>query len=112
MQAHQRLGPGLLEVVYRQALLCELKRAGLAALGEVPIDVQYDGMTLDCGFRADVIVESKVIVELKAVERLLPIHSAQLLTYMKCAHLPVGLLINFNSIHLRDGVKRIVLSRR
>jgi GxxExxY protein len=111
MRVHQRLGPGLLEVIYRQALLHELKTAGLRTLAEVPIDVEYDGIQLGCGFRADMIVESKVILELKAVERILPLHAAQLLTYMKTARLRVGLLINFNAVHLRHGLKRIVLSR-
>ena len=110
MKVHERLGPGLLEVIYRQALMRELKKAGLSAVAEVAIDVEYDDVLLECGFRADVIVESRLLLELKAVERLLPIHSAQLLTYMKVSRLPVGLLINFNSIHLRHGLKRIVLS--
>jgi GxxExxY protein len=108
MRVHRHLGPGLLESTYRAAMLRELELADLRALGEVAIGMNYKGLPIDCGFRADIVVEGKVIVELKAVERILPIHCAQLLTYLKLTGMRVGLLVNFNTVHLRDGLKRVV----
>src|SRR5689334_24928790 len=108
MRVHSTLGPGLLESAYRAALVRELQLEGLHCVAEVPVDMAYKGVSLECGFRADIVVEGKVIVELKTVERILPIHAAQLLTYLKLARMRVGLVINFNTLHLRDGLKRLV----
>jgi GxxExxY protein len=108
MEVHRVWGPGLLESAYRECLVRELGTRGLAVKREVAIPVAYKGERLDCGFRADVIVEDSVILELKACERLLPIHEAQLLTYLKLCGIRVGLLINFNSTSLRLGIRRLV----
>ena len=106
---HAALGPGLLEAAYQTCLGYELQSAGLTIRREVPLKLRYKGRELDCGYRADLIVEDRVLVELKTVERLAPIHKAQLMTYLKLSGLRVGLLINFNSIHLRSGIQRIVI---
>jgi GxxExxY protein len=109
IEVHRALGPGLLENAYRECLMAELSLCGLRATRETPISVTYKGVQLDCGFRADIIVEEAVLLELKAVERLLPIHDAQLLTYLKlCGH-RVGLLLNFNATSLRHGIRRLVV---
>ena len=109
IEVHRQLGPGLLECAYRACLLHELSRAGLEARSEVPIPIVFRDLQLDCGFRADIIVGDSVIVELKAVERLLPIHDAQLLTYLKLTKIPVGLLMNFNHATLKQGIRRLAL---
>lgn len=109
LEVHRTLGPGLLESAYEQCLAYELARAQLPFQLQVALPVNYKGLQLDCGYRIDVLVDGKLIVELKSVEQLLPIHEAQLLTYMKLARVPVGLLINFNVPLLRHGIKRLVL---
>ena len=106
IEVHRQLGPGLLESVYRKCLFEELLMARLEATMEVPIPIAYKGRMLDCGFRADIVVHNRVLLELKAVERLLPIHEAQLLTYLKLANIPVGFLMNFNSVPLKQGIRR------
>jgi GxxExxY protein len=108
-RVHTELGPGLLESAYRTCLAFELRDAGLVAEAEVPIPLHYRGMRLDCGYRADLVVEKRVLIELKSVERLLPIHSAQTITYLKLSGLRVGLLMNFNSISLASAFRRLVL---
>jgi GxxExxY protein len=108
IEVHRALGPGLLESAYLVSLLHEFKLVGLKARSEVSLPVEYKGVRLDCGYRIDVIVEETVIIELKAVEKLLPVHEAQLITYLKLTGLPVGLLINFNVPLLKDGIRRIV----
>lgn len=107
MKVHSHLGPGLLESVYESCLAYELRNRGLNVQTQAPLPVIYEGMTMNIGYRLDVLVQGCVIVELKAVERLEPLHEAQLLTYLKLSRLPVGLLINFNSIHLRNGARRL-----
>jgi len=109
LEVHRALGPGLLESAYEQCLAHELRAEGIAAAVQEPLPIRYKGLQLDAGYRVDLLVEDALIVELKAVERLLPIHEAQLLTYMKLAHIKVGLLINFNAVRLRTGIKRFVL---
>jgi GxxExxY protein len=109
IDVHRGLGPGLLESVYAQCLAFELARAGISFEAEKPIPVAYKDVRLDCGFRVDLMVENSLIVEAKAVEKLLPIHRAQLLTYMKVTQMRVGLLINFNCRTLREGLVRLVL---
>jgi len=106
---HRELGPGLLESAYEACLVHECAKAGLATQRQAPIPVRYDSVSLDCGYRADLIVESRVLVELKAIDELAPIHEAQLLTYLRLTGLKTGLLINFNVRTLVDGIKRRVL---
>ncbi|NUN08358.1 MAG: GxxExxY protein [Ignavibacteriaceae bacterium] len=107
-KVHYKLGPGLLESVYRECLLFEMKKAGLKALKEVPISVVYDEIKMDCGFRADIIAEEKVVVEVKAVEALNSVFLAQTLTYLRLTNCKLGLLINFHVIKIKDGIKRVV----
>ncbi len=109
IEVHKALGPGLLESAYEECLVQELNLQGLPHRRQHPLPIEYKGVRLDCGYRIDVLVDDRLILELKAVERLLPIHEAQLLTYMRIARVPVGLLINFNVSRLRDGIKRFVL---
>jgi len=108
IEVHRELGPGLLESAYEECLCHELTLRGLRFRRQVELPVEYKGIKLDCGYRMDVVVDELVVVELKAVEKLLAIHEAQLLTYLKLSHRTVGLLINFNVPLLRDGLKRIV----
>jgi len=108
IEIHRALGPGLLESAYEECLCYELSRRSLAFERQVSLPVSYGPVKLDCGYRMDVVVAGAVIVELKTVEKLLPIHEAQLLTYLKLSGRSVGLLINFNVPALKDGVKRIV----
>ncbi|MFC6221974.1 GxxExxY protein [Hymenobacter artigasi] len=106
-RVHTVLGPGLLESVYEVALAHELRKAGLLVATQVEMPVVYDGIRLDLAFRADMIVESKVILELKSVEYLAPVHSKQLLNYLRLSGLKTGLLINFNTISLKDQLIRL-----
>jgi len=108
IEIHKTIGPGLVESAYEECLCHELRLAGLGFERQRPLPVSYKGVHLDCGYRIDLIVEGKLIVELKTVQELLPIHEAQLLTYLKLSGLAVGLLINFNVPALRRGIKRIV----
>jgi GxxExxY protein len=108
MAAHSRLGPGLLESVYHVCLAHELRKRGVSFESNVQLPISYDGMLLDGGFRLDFLVEGEVIVELTAVERIHPVHQAQLYSYLRLRGSRVGLLINFNVVHLRDGITRIV----
>ena len=109
IEVHRTLGPGLLESTYRQCLAYELSHSGISFQMEVPLPVRYKDTLLDCGYRIDLLVSGDLIVEVKAVETLLPIHQAQILTYMRLAKIPVGLLINFNVLKLQNGIKRFVL---
>ena len=109
IEVHRNLGPGLLESTYRQCLACELSHASISFQMKVPLPVRYKEMLLDCGYRIDLLVSGDLIVEIKCVEALLPIHQAQILTYMKLAKIPTGLLINFNVTKLQSGIKRFVL---
>ena len=108
MKVHSALGPGLLESAYEACLIRELRKRGLRVEAQVPISVVYDGETLDVGYRADLIVEALVLVELKSVETVLPVHKAQLFSYLRLSGMQVGLLINFNVEHLKDGIKRVI----
>lgn len=107
-KVHSQLGPGLLESAYQACLLHELQSRELVVKREVPVPIAYDGLKLDVGFRVDLLVNDKVVVELKAVDKLLPIHMAQVLTYLKLTGCRLGYLLNFNVVHLRDGIKRVV----
>jgi iron complex transport system substrate-binding protein len=108
LQIHARLGPGLLESVYSRLLAHELGQRGLTVRREVPVPLMYDGIRFEEGFRADLIVEDSVLVELKSVETFAPVHSKQVLTYLKLLDYRLGLLINFGAPLLKDGVRRIV----
>jgi len=105
---HTTLGPGLLESVYLEILIYELKKAGLKCEKEVGVPVHYEDVKLDLGFRADLIVENLVIVELKAVEKVLPVHKKQLMTYLRLTGMKLGLLVNFNVNLIKDGIERVV----
>ena len=105
---HSALGPGLLESAYEACLAHELRKRGLRVRVQVPLPIVYDGVRIDLGYRIDLLVDDAVVVELKAVTRLHPIHEAQLLSYLKLSGHRVGLLINFHSLHLRDGIRRMV----
>jgi len=109
MRVHTLLGPGLLESVYEACLLHELLKNDIEAARQVSLPVIYDGQRVECGFRIDLLVERSLILELKCVEQFMPIHRAQVLTYLKLTGLSLALLINFNVVHLRDGIKRVVL---
>ncbi len=106
---HSKLGPGLLESAYLAFMIYELEKRGLQVAKEVPLPVVYEDVRLDLGYRIDLIVNDCVLVELKAVEKLHPIHEAQLLTYLKLTGKRLGLLINFNTRLIKDGIKRMVL---
>ena len=109
IEVHRELGPGLLESAYEQCLAYELSCAGIRFAIQAALPVEYKQIRLDCGYRVDFLVEEQLIVELKSVERLLKIHEAQLLTYMRLAEVKVGLLLNFNVEVLKQGLKRLVL---
>jgi GxxExxY protein len=109
IEVHRQLGPGLLESAYEQCLCHELHICGLPFQRQVDLPVSYKGIKLDCGYKIDLIVCDQVVVELKAIERILPLHEAQLLTYLKLSDKPVGLLINFNVPLLTRGIIRRVL---
>jgi GxxExxY protein len=108
IEVHRALGPGLLESAYEECLAHELSLAGISFARQVPLPVNYKSVQLDCGYRLDFVVEATVVLELKAVDGLQPIHEAQLLTYLKLGGWPIGLLINFNVPVLKKGIKRMV----
>lgn len=109
LEVHRNLGPGLLESTYRECLAYELSQTGIPFQMEMPLPVRYKGSLLDCGYRIDLLVSGDLIVEIKSVETLLPIHQAQILTYMRLTKVPVGLLINFNVTKLQNCIRRFVL---
>jgi GxxExxY protein len=109
IEVHRGLGPGLLESAYEECLCFELEQARLNHEKEVPLPIVYKAVKLDCGYRMDIVVEERVVIELKTVDRLMPIHEAQLLTYLKLSRIKTGLLLNFNSATLKDGLRRLVL---
>ncbi len=108
IRVHSALGPGLLESAYEACLLYELEKAGLKATRQVPVPLMYNEVELDVGYRIDLLVEEIVIVEVKAVEQLLPIHTAQLLSYLRLSGRKLGYLLNFNTVQMRKGIKRVV----
>jgi len=105
---HSALGPGLLESVYEAALIYELKSQGFEVQNQVPVKVKYNSIILDIDLRLDIIVDNRVILELKSVTELLPIHKKQLLTYMRLTNIKLGYVINFNEYSLKDGIERVV----
>jgi len=108
IEVHRHLGPGLLESAYQSCLAFELKQLGVKLEEQKPLPVVYKQVRLDCGYRLDLVVEDEIIVEIKAIEKLLPIHEAQLLSYLRLAKKRVGLLMNFHVPVLKNGLKRIV----
>ena len=109
IEVHRNLGPGLLESTYEQCLAHELKTAGIPFKLQHPLPVEYKDLKLDCGYRIDLLVDNSLIIELKSVDNVLPIHQAQLLTYMKLSGIRIGLLMNFNVKYIKSGIKRMVL---
>ena len=109
IEVHKILGPGLLESAYEECLTFELSKAGLNVKRQKPVPVVYKTIKLECGYRIDLLVENEVVVELKSIDVFAPVHTAQILTYMKFAEKKIGLLINFNVTKLVDGIKRYVL---
>jgi GxxExxY protein len=108
IKVHNKLGPGLLESAYKECLFYELSKSDLIVEKEKPLPLIYEEVRLDCGYRLDIFVENKIIVEVKSVEQLHDIHLAQTLTYLKLINRRIGLLINFNVLRLKDGIKRVV----
>jgi GxxExxY protein len=108
IEVHKVLGPGLLESAYEECLCLELRIRRISFERQKPLPVKYKGKSLDCGYRLDMVVENRVILELKACERIDEIHKAQLLTYLKLSELKIGLLLNFNVPFMKDGIIRIV----
>ena len=105
---HKELGPGLLESAYEACFARELQLRGIKCERQVEVPLRYKGALIEVGYRADLLVKGKLLVELKAVEQLSPIHKAQVITYLKLLNLPLGLLINFNSILIKDGIRRVL----
>lgn len=108
VEVHRNLGPGLLESAYEVCLVHELLERGLDINTQVPLPVIYKGIKLNAGYRIDIVVENKVLIEIKSVEFLAPIHTAQILTYLKLKDIKLGLLVNFNEVKVVDGIKRVI----
>jgi GxxExxY protein len=108
IEVHKHLGPGLLESAYEECLCHEFELRGLTFERQKPLPLEYKGKRLDCGYRLDLLVENEIVLELKACEKVEPIHQAQLLTYLKIAGLRLGLILNFNNPVMRDGIVRVV----
>ncbi len=108
LKVHSAFGAGLLESVYEACLAHELHKRGLAVARQVPCSITYDGDKIEGAFRLDLVVQEKVVIEVKAVETLLPVHTAQVLTYLKLGNFKLGYLLNFNVVHMKDGIKRVV----
>jgi GxxExxY protein len=112
MKVHTKLGPGLLESAYKECLFYELKKTGLAVEKEKPMPLIYEEVYLDCGYRIDLLVENKIVIEIKALDQFHPVHLAQTLTYMKLGEYRLGLMFNFKVARLKDGLKRVILADR
>ena len=109
IKVHTVLGPGLLENAYETCMVHELSKRHIEIRRQVPLSVEYDGVAIDLGYRLDLLVANRVVIELKAVEKLLPLHLSQVLTYLKLGNYRLGFLLNFNVRHMREGIKRVVL---
>jgi len=109
IKVHRALGPGLLESAYEECFAYELEQNGIPFGRQVPLPIVYEKVRLECGYRMDLVVDGQLLIELKSVERILPIHEAQIITYMRLSGCRVGLLLNFNTEALRHGLKRFVL---
>lgn len=109
IDVHRSLGPGLLESAYEECLCFELKQNGISHERQVPLPIMYKEVRLDCGYRMDIVVQRDLVVEIKSIDRLLPIHDAQLLTYLRLSGCKIGLLLNFNHVVLKEGIRRLVM---
>ena len=109
IEVHRNLGPGLLESAYEECLAYELEKAGLKTKRQVPTPVIYKDVKLDCGYRIDMLIENLVVIELKVVDEINPVHEAQMPTYLKFSKMNIGLLINFNVMALKNGIRRFIL---
>jgi GxxExxY protein len=109
IDVHRYLGPGLLESAYEECLCFELAQAGIGYSRQVALPIVYKDVRLDCGYRMDIVVQNELILEIKAVDKILPVHEAQMLTYLRLSGLRAGLLMNFNNVVLKDGLRRFVL---
>ena len=109
IKLHRRLGPGLLESVYEECLCFELQQTGIDFERQIAVPVVYEGVLLEAGFPADIVVAHELIIEIKSVDRLLPIHEAQVLTYLRMSGYRIGLLLNFNVLRLKDGIRRFIM---
>ncbi len=107
MKVHSVLGPGLLESAYEACLAHEIAKAGMKVRAQVALPIIYDGVQLEAGYRLDLLVEDQVVVEVKAIEALAPVHKAQVISYLRLGNYPIGLLINFHVLHLKDGLARV-----
>lgn len=112
IEVHRQLGPGLLESAYQACLIYELQKAGLKVEKEIPLPIKYKEISLDQGYRIDLLIEDKLVIELKTVEDFTSVHFAQILTYLKLGKYPLGLLINFNSKILKNNIKRFINSKK
>ena len=108
IKVHKVLRPGLLESAYEECVCCELSEAGIAFERQAPLPIMYKNIKLDCGYRMDIVVNKAIILELKSVESTLPIHEAQILTYLKLSNLKLGILLNFNVAYMKNGIRRYV----
>jgi GxxExxY protein len=109
IEVHRHLGPGLLESAYEECISYEIQQSSLSHRRQVALPVSYKNVRLECGYRIDIVVADRLVIELKTVERILPVHEAQLLTYLRLSGLRTGLLLNFNTALLKDGIRRFVL---
>ena len=109
LKVHSHLGPGLLESAYESCLLHELHKRGIPVRSQVTLAIQYDSVKIDAGYRLDLLVADLVVVEIKAIDKIRPVHEAQLLTYLKLSQLRVGLLLNFNVVHMKNGITRKII---
>ncbi len=107
IEVHKNLGPGLLESTYESCLIYELQQTGLSTKSQIKLPINYKNTTIDAGYRLDILIPKQLIIEIKTVDKLLPIHTAQLITYLKLSGIKTGLLINFNQVKLIEGIKRI-----
>ena len=107
IEVHKNLGPGLLESTYESCLVYELQQTGLSTKSQIKLPINYKNTTIDAGYRLDILIPKQLIIEIKTVDKLLPIHTAQLITYLKLSGIKTGLLINFNQVKLIEGIKRI-----
>ena len=112
IEVHKELGPGLLESAYEECLCSELSSRNLRFTRQYPVPIKYKNTHLDCGYRLDLLIENSIVLEIKSVEKLLPVHEAQLLTYLRLGQWKVGLLINFNVLRLKEGIQRKVLGHK
>lgn len=108
MRVHTALGPGMLEGAYEVCLQHELSKSGLRVARQVDLPIEYDGLKMGSGYRLDMVVEERVVLELKSVDKLAPLHTAQLISYLRLGQYPIGYLLNFNVVHMRDGIRRIL----